>query len=423
MHRRNFIKTAGLSLGAVLVSEDLLAASFDPESLLAWPDEVMAVIDNQAVVLLRRGNDAWENQDVVVRLSTRQQRMAVEISAPKAALGSITLRWKTAAGNTASQVLNDQWERTYGDVSWHPPVETELLPWYFLEYDGRRTNGFGVRTGAATFCYWQIGAAHLSLTLDTRSGGNGVRLGNRTLQAAEIVTMKGKSGDSPFRSLRRFCQKMCPRPKIPRQPVYGINDWYFAYGNNSEALILEHTRLLVDAAEGLKNRPFSMIDAGWFETSPLLPGDCCWGDNMDRPNPKFGDMGRVAEKIRDLGMRPGIWTRPLCASVKDAKNLLLPVIKGREDTKQPVLDPTIPENLERVKSYFQLYNQWGYDMVKFDFTTFDLFGRWGFQMADGLTERNWTWPLSKRVSSWQRKTCRWANRWTGWKRHGHKSGI
>lgn len=70
--------------------------------------------------------------------------------------------------------------------------------------------------------------------------------------------------------------------------------------------------------------------------------------------------------------------------------MILPDIKGKEPNK-PVLDPTIPENLERVKSYFKLYNQWGYDMVKFDFTTYDIFGKWGFQMfRDGaITESNW----------------------------------
>jgi alpha-galactosidase len=44
------------------------------------------------------------------------------------------------------------------------------------------------------------------------------------------------------------------------------------------------------------------------------------------------------------------------------------------------LDPTIPENLERIKGYFKLYNDWGYEIVKFDFTSFDIFGKWGFEM-------------------------------------------
>jgi alpha-galactosidase len=166
---------------------------------------------------------------------------------------------------------------------------------------------------------------------------------------------------------------------MPEQPVYGINDWYFTYGNNSEDLILEHTNLMAPMAEGLSNRPFSVIDAGWFVTSPSLPNDSSWGDRLDLPNAKFGDMSRVAERIRKAGMRPGIWTRPLCGSHNDPQSLMLPLVKGR-DSKSPVLDPTIPENLDRIFKLFEVYNHWRYDLVKFDYTTFDIFGKWGFEM-------------------------------------------
>jgi len=101
-------------------------------------------------------------------------------------------------------------------------------------------------------------------------------------------------------------------------------------------------------------------------------------------------MGQLAQKIRQIGMRPGIWTRPLCGSEKDSKSLMLPLIKGRVENN-PVLDPTIPENLERIKSYFKLYKNWSYEMVKFDFTSYDIFGKWGFEMIkDGrMTEPAW----------------------------------
>lgn len=114
--------------------------------------------------------------------------------------------------------------------------------------------------------------------------------------------------------------------------------------------------------EGLTNLPFYVIDAGWFKGPPTAPNDCCWGDDMKTPDKNFPDMARLSEKIRKFNMRPALWTRPLCGSYKDSKSLILPDIKGKEPNK-PVLDPTIPENLERVKSYFKLYNQWGYDMV------------------------------------------------------------
>ncbi|MGA9121529.1 MAG: hypothetical protein WB699_19340, partial [Bacteroidota bacterium] len=58
---------------------------------------------------------------------------------------------------------------------------------------------------------------------------------------------------------------------------------------------------------------------------------------------------------------------------------------------KPVLDPSIPENLERVKRYFRLYRDWGYELVKFDFTSFDIFGKWGFEMLKdaAMTQPGW----------------------------------
>ena len=52
----------------------------------------------------------------------------------------------------------------------------------------------------------------------------------------------------------------------------------------------------------------------------------------------------LAANIKKAGMRPGLWTRPLCGVHDDAKNLILPSIPGRDDAKKPVLDPTIEEN-------------------------------------------------------------------------------
>ncbi|MGN6541572.1 MAG: hypothetical protein ACTHKY_12265, partial [Ginsengibacter sp.] len=195
------------------------------------------------------------------------------------------------------------------------------------------------------------------------------------------------------KTLRRFTKKMCDKPRMPAKPVYGINDWYFTYGNNSEKLIVELTEMMAPMADGLENRPFSVIDAGWFIGAPSSPNDTSsWGDRMDQPNAKFGDMSRVAEKIKKTGMRPGLWTRPLCGSYKNAKSLMLPLIKGREENN-PILDPSIIENLERVKNYFKLYNDWGYDLVKFDYTSDDIFGKWGFQMLKDKSMSSPGWQM------------------------------
>lgn len=392
MNRRNFIKTTGITFTGTLIGYSLFSFSQTKKTILInLPDGVNAIINNQLVSLESgKEKNIWSYQDVIVTLKNTGSSIDLFIQAPKVKIASITLTWKSKSKNDL-KILNDHWERTYGDISWHKPSETELLPWYFMEYNNSEIFGFGVKTGGNTFCGWQIKPNQLSLQIDTRSGGNGVELGNRKLLAASIVTIKNDLEETPFQTARRFMKLMCAKARMPKEPVYGINDWYFSYGNNSEKLILEHTQLMVPMAEGLTNRPFSVIDAGWFQDSPNYKNDCCWGDNMHSTNQKFGDMGNLATQIKQIGMRPGLWTRPLCASYKDDKKLLLPFNSGNENNK-PVLDPSIPENLARIKNYFKLYQKWGYELVKFDFTTYDIFGKWGFEMltAQSITQDNWS---------------------------------
>jgi len=137
-----------------------------------------------------------------------------------------------------------------------------------------------------------------------------------------------------------------------------------------------------------------------LKVASFSPNDVCWGNDMKTHDENFSDMGQLAEKIRGTGMRPGIWTRPLCGNEKDPKSLMLPLIKGRSENN-PVLDPTIPENLERIKSYFKLYRDWTYEMVKFDFTTFDILGKWGFEMMkdNRMTEPGWSMHDSSRTNA------------------------
>lgn len=387
MNRRHFIQSSGLSFAALLISDSIFSNGLPGNQLISFPDAVTAVVNGTIVTLTGKGNESWIYQNLTVSLKNTGSSLSVSIHAPGIKLSAVTLQWKTPVQQSSS-ILNDHWERTYGDISWHKPNAAEILPWYFLEHNGQNTNGFGVKTGTSSFCSWQTGSDQLSMIMDTRCGGNGVELGDRILYAAEIVTIKNKTGESAFQTARRFMKLMCAKVRMPKQPVYGINDWYFTYGNNSEQLILEHTQLMAPMADGLNNRPFSVIDAGWFEAP--LANDSSWGD-VSKANSKFGDMAGLADKIKKLGMRPGIWTRPLCAAATDAKSLILPLIKGRYENN-PVLDPSIPENIERVKTYFKLYNQWNYDLVKFDYTSYDLFGQWGFDMlkSRAITADNWS---------------------------------
>ena len=57
-----------------------------------------------------------------------------------------------------------------------------------------------------------------------------------------------------------FCKKMCTDPIFPEFPVYGSNNWYYAYGDSSEEEILSDTDYILKLTEGVKNPPFMVID-------------------------------------------------------------------------------------------------------------------------------------------------------------------
>lgn len=387
MRRRNFIKISGVSVGSLLFTEWSFSP-VPPKTLLQLPQKVFVTLDDGVHELLSGDKKLWKYNDVEVQVNDRKETYVITVQSPTVALHNIQLQWKFELA-IASKILGDHWERTYGDTGFEQASFSKKMPWYLVIHDKKNTVCFGVKTGAATICSWQLGTGLLQLTMDTRSGGVGVQLGGRTLKAAEITATKNTANENTFATARRFCGMMCAQPRLPKLPVYGINDWYFAYGKNSSGLILQHTALLADLATNTSNRPFSVVDAGWAAYSPLLPDDCCWQDDFSKPNNNFKDMARLASDIEKLGMQPGLWTRPLCAMHTDASSLLLPTIPGRNNSKNPVLDPSIPENIERVKRNISIYRTWGYKMVKHDFSTYDILGKWGFEMQEDITTSGW----------------------------------
>jgi alpha-galactosidase len=400
VQRLQFIRSSGAALaGLLLTRRSAMGAtgSAGSGSVIALPTSILVGLDSGMQTLSSASAGTYRYKDVVVRLKEEHDELRVDVESPSQPLHFVRLEWQLSiAGGT---VLADDWERTYGDDGFRVAKEGRKMPWYFIHHQGSRTLCYGVKTGCQSLCYWDGGGTALRLTMDTKSAGVGVVLGARMLRAADIVVLKGKEEDSVFVTARKFCRLMCDKPRLARMPVYGINDWYYAYGNNTPELILRQTSMMTELAIDPSNRPFSVVDAGWAQYSPYHPGDGGWMDDFSRPNEKFKDMAKLAGDIRKLGMRPGLWTRPLCASYKDAPTLLLPTISGRDDAKSPVLDPTIDENLERIRHNISLYRQWGYDMVKHDYTTYDIFGRWGFQMGDDVTAPGWRFHDNTRTTA------------------------
>jgi alpha-galactosidase len=53
-------------------------------------------------------------------------------------------------------------------------------------------------------------------------------------------------------------------------------------------------------------------------------------------------------------------------------------------------DPTDPETLAKVADDVARLRSWGYALIKHDFSTFDILGRWGFAMGAEITDDGWT---------------------------------
>ncbi len=371
MKRKQFLKLSGFSTAALFFNR-LNATPSSPGPSLHFPSKVSLWGGNQWLDF-SGSKEHWTLKQLSVDLQHTDDGMSVQVHAPNVAIEKIRLSWDWPAPATG-KYLGDAWERSYGDLSWDSGLPTQKAPWYLLINDGAQTHAFGVKTGARSFCSWQAGPGKLELFLDMHSGGFGVRLHDRVLHAAEIVTMQSTPGEDPFHTDARFCKLMCDKPRLPEKPVYGINDWYFAYGNNSKDLILQSTRAMAELAPATGNRPFSVIDDGWQT------------EDFSKPNEKFGDMSLVAAEIKKLGMRPGLWTRPLLANKNDKATSLTP---DRGSGSERYLDPTLPENLQRIADIVRGYKQWGFDLVKHDYTTFDFFGRWGSQMKEEMSLPGW----------------------------------
>lgn len=349
----------------------------DPDYVLCWTDERQTT------------------EGIDVEFEATEDSLKVYVSSPDKTISRVTLRWNTPIPSDV-KVLGDAWERGYGDLEWRCIVPERHMPWYFLLFNEKTglTEGYGVETGCSSFCSWQADTQGITLNLDVRSGGLGVKLGSRTLLAATIHFSTSSQRESLFRFAHRFCRVLCPLPRLPQHPVYGGNDWYYAYGNNSDQSIRRDAQLIRDLSPNRNNAPYMVIDAGWF------PAKGCDGGPYDRGNDKFPDMPGLAHWMKSHEVRPGIWIRPLLSS--DASGgWCLPAnhpITNRERGR--VLDPSIPEVIEHVKTDIARLTEWGYDLIKHDFSTYDITGLWGFEMHEGLvTPSGWTFADNTRTTA------------------------
>ncbi len=270
-------------------------------------------------------------------------------------------------------VLGDTWERSYGELQFKKLCNLDrYMPWYFIATDKNISFCFGIKTSANSFVSFKYTSKGIKALVDCRNGGCGVELGGRKLHLATFVYKKYYSAEI-FSNLHDYCKILCEAPVLPKERVYGGNNWYYAYGKSSFEEIVSDAAVQAELAAGLENKPFEVVDDCWQLNS-------CEGPWI--ANEKFGDMKALADEIRASGARPGIWVRPL----HNRDGAITEDMRILRSDKRRYLDPTHPDVKAYIKNDIERIKNWGYELIKHDFTTADLFGDWGKDLNETITK-------------------------------------
>jgi alpha-galactosidase len=393
--RRNFLKTAAsaaavaipaTSSGSQILQVPPQRAASHGVDLLRRPDYVSARFGVKDVVELQYSAGVWTCPGVRVSAEPAQSgarsELPVSVTNDGKDLTYLHIRWN---GKDTEGVLSvgDHWERSYGDLEWRGTIPERVMPWYFLTTDGSRVNGYGVKTSPSAFCFWQRDAEGITLSIDLRNGGEATVLGSRKLTACTVVTRMGPPGEPISRAGQEFCKLMCPAPRLPAGSIFGVNDWNYAYGKNTAQGILRDADLIASLSPAGNIRPQIVIDDGWQDTA------------------RFPSMSDLASQIRGRNLSPGLWIRPLRPDRKVDDSWLLPDQRfGKEATHTNLaFDPTIPEALDEAMNSVRQAVTWGYGFIKHDFSTWELFGRWGFEMHAQVTRPGWHFHDQSRTNA------------------------
>ena len=131
------------------------------------------------------------------------------------------------------KVLSRSGEGLKAQNAWAPVGEGKTVPWYILLHDGAKTYGFGVKVQPRAMCSWRVEKGKIELLLDLRAAGQPLELGERTLEACEVVRCESAPAENAYATGRRLCALMCPHPRPLKEPMIGFNDWYAAYGRDT----------------------------------------------------------------------------------------------------------------------------------------------------------------------------------------------
>ena len=357
--------------------------------ILRNPDDIKIICDE-------------EKSDATVKIEINDKKLNVWLRAKESHPQFVCLRWNHRF-TEYTKIMGDKWERSYADMEWHSLNGEIFMPWYFLANNGRETVGCGVIVQPNSFVSFSCDPSGVTAWFDVRCGARGVALGGRELLAATVVC-EHYADISAFEAAKRFCKVMSPNPRLPKEPVYGSNNWYYAYGDSSYDDIMRDADIIAEFTAGNKNRPYMVIDDGWEVNSVSGP----W-----RPNEKYGDMKRVADEFKAKGVKPGIWIRPLHDKEAEAEHPDWRIKKhDRAGVERPCwtsvpnggylgfLDPSHPEVKEYLRRNIRQIKEWGYQLIKHDFSTYDMFDSFGFDLNGKITAtKDWSFYEKDKTSA------------------------
>ena len=292
----------------------------------------------------------------------------------------LKLRWHGDLARVES-VLGDEWGRisaTHAPVEWRSVMPFRPLPWFCIARAGETTLCYGVKTGCDCFAFFQLDCHGVTLFLNLMSGAAGTDV-KVPFTACVVTETVSTAEESVYDTAKRFMHMLCEKPVLPKTPVFGVNNWYWAYGSICDEGVLREADYLAQMTDGVKNRPSLVIDDGWQINRTTQPHYYIGGP-FDRCNEKFRDMQSLAQSIAQKHVRPGIWFRPLLTL-----GTLPEEAKLRTYANGMVMDPSHPYTLERVQRDAARLRSWGYEIIKHDFSGNDALGEDPFQATAHTT--------------------------------------
>ena len=153
-------------------------------------------------ILFKDGKASFE--DVEVEFKPSKHGVDLLLKAQKSLISHLYLFYEFKH-NSGLKVFGDSIERGYADMAWRNVTEPRQMFWYFFVNDvkNKELSSYGVCVQPKAIISFRIIDNLLRVDVNTQSGGSGVNLEGRTLNAGTFVQKEGKY-DNLFASCRDF---------------------------------------------------------------------------------------------------------------------------------------------------------------------------------------------------------------------------